>query len=143
MTMSPYPAKLTSEAEGGYTVTFRDLGEAIAYGEDEAEALERAGEVLADALSYYAEKGDPFPKASAPKRGEKLVFLPVIIQAKLALWARMGELRLSKVELAARLGIDEKAVRRMLRLDYGSGVDKIEAALAALGRRSVFSVSAV
>ncbi len=39
--------------------------------------------------------------------------------------------------------VDEKAVRRMLRLDYGSGVDKIEAALAALGRRSVFSVSAV
>lgn len=143
MTMSPYPGRLKPEAEGGCTVTFRDLGEAIAYGESEAEALERGAEVLADALSYYAEKGNSFPNASAPKRGEKLVFLPVIIQAKLALWARMGELRLSKVELAARLGVDEKAVRRMLRLDYGSGVDKIEAALAALGRRSVFSVSAV
>jgi antitoxin HicB len=141
--MSPYPARLNAEPEGGYTVLFRDLGEAIAFGESEAEAMERAEEVLADALSYYAEEGRAFPNASAPKRGEKLVFLPVIIQAKLALWARMGELGLSKVELAARLGIDEKAVRRMLRLDYQSGVDKIEAALAALGRRSVFSVSAV
>ena len=143
MIMSPYPAKLTAEPEGGLTVTFRDLGEAIAFGESEDEAIERAGEVLADALSYYAEDGKAFPKASAPKRGEKLVFLPVIIQAKLALWARMGELGLSKVELAARLGVDEKAVRRLLRLDYQSGVDKIEAALAVLGQRSVFSVSAV
>lgn len=141
--MSPYPAKLIAEPEGGFTVTFRDLGEAIAFGESEDEAIERAGEVLADALSYYAEEGKAFPSASAPKRGEKLVFLPVVIQAKLALWARMGELGLNKVELAARLGIDEKAVRRMLRLDYQSGVDKIEAALAVLGRRSVFSVSAV
>ena len=141
--MSPYPAKLKPEPEGGYIVTFRDLGEAMAYGESTDEALESAGEVLADALSYYAEKGASFPKASAPKRGEKLVFLPVIIQAKLALWARMGELSLSKVELAARLGVDEKAVRRILRLDYGSGVDKIEAALVVLGQRSFFSVSAV
>lgn len=143
MIMSPYPAKLTAEPEGGFTVTFRDLGEAITFGESEDEAIERAGEVLADALSYYAEDGQAFPNASAPKRGEKLVFLPVIIQAKLALWARMGELGLSKVELAARLGVDEKAVRRLLRLDYQSGVDKIEAALAVLGQRSVFSVSAV
>ncbi|NJO36450.1 MAG: type II toxin-antitoxin system HicB family antitoxin [Rhizobiales bacterium] len=141
--MSPYPAKLSPEAEGGYAVTFRDLGEAVAFGESEEEAIDKAGEVLADVLSYYAEDGKAFPDASAPKRGEKLVFLPVIIQAKLALWARMGELGLTKVELAARLGIDEKAARRMLRLDYHSGVDKIEAAPTMLGRRSVFSVSAV
>lgn len=143
MTMSPYPARLMSESEGGYTIIFRDLGEATAYGESEGEALERAGQVLADALSYYAKKGEIFPRSSTPKRGEKLIFLPVIIQAKLALWARMGELGLSKVELAERLGVDEKAVRRMLRLDYGSGVDKIEAALAVLGRRAVLSVGPV
>lgn len=139
--MPPYPAKLILESDGGYTVIFRDIGEATAYGESEEEALERAGQVLADALSYYAKKGAPFPRSSTPKQSEKLVFLPIIIQAKLALWARMGELGLSKVEVAVRLDVDEKAVRRMLRLDYGSGVDKIEAALAVLERRAVFSVS--
>ena len=94
--MSPYPAKLSPEPEGGYTVTFRDLGEAIAFGENEEEAVDRAGEVLADALSYYAEKGRAFPNASAPKRGEKLVFLPVIIQAKLALLGADGGIGLEQ-----------------------------------------------
>lgn len=137
MAIGPYPAHFdpADAPDVGYTVTFRDVPHGVTEGDDEAEALAMAQDLLACMLSDYAEQGKPFPKASAPKRGERLVFLPSLIQAKLALWARMGELGINKADLAEKLGIDHKAVRRLLKLDHNSRIENIEAALAALGKR--------
>jgi antitoxin HicB len=137
MAIGPYPAVLDS-AEGddaGYTVTFRDLPEAITEGDTEEQALRMAEDVLASALSYYAEQGKALPRPSAPKRGDRLVFLPTLIQAKLALWIRMGELGMTKADLADRLGVDHKAARRLMKLDHGSRIENVDAALNALGKR--------
>ncbi len=130
-----YPAHFQSEPEGGHTVTFRDVPEAITCGDTVEDALRVAADALASALSFYAEDGKALPKASAPKPGERLVFVSALIQAKLALIARMAELGLSNVELAERLGVDEKAVRRLVNLNHESKLSKIETALALLGRR--------
>ena len=122
MAIGPYPAVFEA-AEGdevGYTVTFRDLPEAITEGDTEEDALRMAEDVLASALSYYAEQGKPLPRPSEPKRGERLVFLPTLIQAKLALWIRMGELGMTKADLADKLGVDYKAARRLMKLDKRS-----------------------
>lgn len=134
--MVAYAAKFDPEEDGGaINVTFRDIPEAVTYGADEREAVEMAEDVLASALSYYAERGEPFPQASAPKRGERLIFLPALIEAKLGLWVRMGEMGLSKADLATKLGVDHKIVRRLLKFDHNSRIEAIEAALAVLGKR--------
>ena len=49
----------------------------------------------------------------------------------------------TRVALAARLGIDEKAVRRMLDPRHRSSANRIHQALRALGRELVLETRAV
>ena len=62
------------------------------------------------------------------------------IKAALALALR--ENRLSRVTLAQRLGVDEKAVRRMLDPRRRTAVHRIEAALRMLGQELVIETRA-
>ena len=54
--------------------------------------------------------------------------------AKAALYVAMREAGVSKMELARRLGVDEKEVRRMLDPGHGSKLPRIAEAIEALGR---------
>jgi antitoxin HicB len=137
-----YPAHLQPEPEGGYTVTFRDVPPAITCGGTLDEALARAQSALISGLSFWADEGRALPPASAPKRGEHLVFVPALDQAKLALIARMAELGIGNAELARRLGVTEAVVRRLVNFNHRSRIDGVEAALAALGRRVALSIEA-
>jgi antitoxin HicB len=47
----------------------------------------------------------------------------------------LREQNVSVEDLAARLGIAEPAVRRLLDLDHRSHIDQVEAALRCLGKR--------
>ena len=44
--MRPFPATLTPDPDGGFTVTFRDVPEAITEGDTREEALLRAEDAL-------------------------------------------------------------------------------------------------
>ena len=54
----------------------------------------------------------------------------------------MSEAGITKVQLAKRLGVDEKEVRRLLDPHYGSKLPRIAQAIAALGRRLVIGLEA-
>ncbi|MEZ5935841.1 MAG: type II toxin-antitoxin system HicB family antitoxin [Alphaproteobacteria bacterium] len=129
-----YAAKLDPEDEGGFTVTFRDI-HGVTYGETQERALEQAVDCLITALSMFADEGKDLPPATAPKRGEHLVFVPALYQAKLELIKRMAETKTSNTKLAEMLGCSEAAVRRMVNLNHESKISRIEAALGALGKR--------
>ena len=43
--------------------------------------------------------------------------------------------RITRTDLARRLGLHANAVRRLLDLDHRSHIDQLDRALAALGRR--------
>ena len=60
-----YPATLFPEPEGGFTVTFRDLPEAVTYGVDEGEARTMAVDVLELAIAELMARGEDIPTASA------------------------------------------------------------------------------
>ncbi|MDA8050846.1 MAG: type II toxin-antitoxin system HicB family antitoxin [Rhodospirillales bacterium] len=128
-----YPAAIVEEPEG-FTVTFPDVPEAITAGATRAEALERACDVLVTALSFYVGEEKPLPRPSAA-HGRPVVFVPVLEAAKLALHDAMLAARLSNVELARRMGRDEKAIRRLRDLLHASHIEDLEAALRMLGRR--------
>ena len=66
--MRAYPATLTPDPDGGFTVTFRDVPEAITEGDTRDEALMRAEDALESALAMYIAAKEPLPKASAAKR---------------------------------------------------------------------------
>jgi antitoxin HicB len=65
----------------------------------------------------------------------QVVPVPAQTAVKAALYLALRETGLSKVELAARLGCDEKEVRRLLDPRHPSKLPRLQAALAALGKR--------
>lgn len=62
--------------------------------------------------------------------------------AKAVLYVAMKDAGISKVQLAKRLGVDEKEVRRLLDPRYGSKLLCIDQAVEALGRRLVIGLEA-
>jgi antitoxin HicB len=129
-----YPFTLEPQAEGGFTVTFPDVPEAITEGETAGQAKERAEDALVTALSFYTDGGKPLPSPSIA-HGRSVAVVPPLVAAKLALHDAMLEAGLSNVELARRLDIDEKAVRRLRDPLHRSHIGQVEAALRQLGKR--------
>ena len=129
-----YRATLTPERGGGFTVTFPDVPEAITYGTEEREAMEMASKVLELAIVARMERGEDLSSERSATLGDLLVPLRPLLGAKAALYDALSRGKISKSELARRLGVDEAIVRRMLDPSRATRVDSLAAALAALGQ---------
>ncbi|HSS76299.1 MAG TPA: type II toxin-antitoxin system HicB family antitoxin [Thermoanaerobaculia bacterium] len=129
-----YPVTLTpDETDGGFVVTFKDLPEAITQGETVEDALVEAADALEEAIAGRIQRGDPIPEPS-PAATLTKVPVPAQTAAKAALYLALRETGLTKSELAARLGCDEKEVRRLLDPRHSSKLPRIQKALAILGK---------
>jgi antitoxin HicB len=115
-------------------VTFPDVPEAITDGDTEAEVAMMAEDALVTALSFYTDDGRPLPRPSVA-HGRPMARVPPLVAAKLALHEAMLAAGISNVELGRRIGLDEKAVRRLRDPLYRSHIGGVETALRALGRR--------
>ena len=129
-----YPYELRPQPEGGFTITFPDLPEAITQGESEEDAAAMAEDALVTALSFYTDGGERLPPPS-PARGRPLAYVPPLVAAKLALHDAMLIARVSNVALARQLGTDEKTVRRLRDPLHQSRINQVDAALRLLGKR--------
>ena len=131
-----YPYDLTPQPEGGFTVTFPDVPEAVTQGEDEDEdeAAAMAEDALVTALSFYTDNAERLPRPS-PARGRPLAYVPPLVAAKLALHDAMLTAEVSNVALARQLGTDEKTVRRLRDPLHQSRINQVDAALRVLGKR--------
>lgn len=138
-----FPVLLTTAGEGGFVVTCRDLPQLITQGEDQADALPQAVDAIDEVFATYMIEGIDFPEPSRLRRREQLVAPPAETLAKAALYVAMREAGISKTQLAKRLGVDEKEVRRLLDPRYGSKLPRIAQAISALGRRLVVSLDTV
>jgi len=135
-----YPVLLTPAEEGGYVVTCRDLPQLVTQGETAQDALEQASDAMDEVFAAYLIDGIDFPAPSKPRRREHLVCPPAETVAKAALFVAMRQAGISKVQLARRLGVDEKEVRRLLDPHYGSKLPRIAKAINLLGQRLVIGV---
>jgi antitoxin HicB len=141
MFTATYPAALLPEERGsGFHVRFRDLPEALTGGNDWEDTLAQAADCLAEAIAGRIARGDAIPRPSRPKRGEHLISVPLYLAPKLALCLAMREQGLRNTELARQLGVSETVVRRMLDPKHDTKPGRIQAALAALGKRIVVTV---
>lgn len=139
-----YPVSLTQEkVEGGFVVRFIDLPEAITQGENVDDALLEAADCLEEAIANRIAMGLTIPNASTTKKGQYSVPLPAQMAAKAALYIAIQEIGISKVELARKLGCDEKEVRRLLDPHHSSKIPRIEAALSIMGKQLIVGVQTV
>ncbi len=138
--MLAYPAIFAPEPEGGFTVTFRDVPEAITWGQTVEEAMSMAVDALETALSTYVDDRKDLPRPSAAKRRERLVPLSALGMAKAALYTTMREQKVGKAALARRLDRHLPQIDRLLDFCHASKLEQIELALTALGKRLVVDI---
>ena len=135
-----YPVRFKRAAEGGYVVTCRDLPALITQGEDRSDAHAQAVDAMDEVFATMMKLDRPFPAPSEARRGERLISPPMETAAKAALYSTLREARISKVQLATLLGIDEKEVRRLLDPHYHSKLPRIAEAISLLGKRLVITL---
>jgi antitoxin HicB len=138
-----YPVQFKRAAEGGYVVTCRDLPALVTQGEDKSDALAQAIDAMDEVFSTLMKLDRPFPAPSEARRGERLISPPVETVAKAALYSTLRDARVTKVQLAKWLGIDEKEVRRLLDPHYHSKLPRIAEAISLLGKRLVIGLESV
>ncbi len=134
-----YPICLEADTNETLMVTFPDVPEAVTFGEDEAEARNRAVAALVAMFSAYMDDRQPIPMPT-PLKGRQGVTLPVGIAAKILLWNAMIDAGLRKADLARKLKVSPTLVDRLLSLSHPSRIEQVEAALATLGKQLVVGI---
>lgn len=131
--MFKFPAQFAPDPDGGYTVTFRDIPEAITQGDDLEDAKAMAVDALVTAIDFYFEENRSVPSPSQLQADEVLVELPPSISAKVTLLNVIIEKKRRPVDLAKTMGIKPQEVTRILDLHHTTKIDTLAAAFEALG----------
>ena len=126
-----YPAKLR-ELPDAVLVSFPDVPEALTEGATVEDALHEATDCLVAALGGYVRGGRSIPEPS-DRPNAPLVKLPDSVAAKVVLYQTMLGQRVDKTALAARIGLTESGLERLVDLDHRSSVGQVEDALHELG----------
>lgn len=129
--MLRYPIELTPDDNGTYLVTCPDLPEVTTFGEDVASAAAHAADAIEEALAGRAAAGRDIPEPSAP--GPHSAAVGTQVELKLLLHRRLRAAGLSRADLQRRLGWQRESVDRLFRFDHASRLDRVDAALRALG----------
>ena len=126
--------------EGTQLVTSPDFPELKTFGEDRDEALARAIDALEEAVAARIHDRRDIPM---PAPGAVCVSLPTLTAVKVLLYQGMRDQNIGKAELARRLGWHLPQVDRVLDVNHHSRLDRMDAALGAIGLRlEVTSVAA-
>ncbi len=130
-----FPAKFSRDRkEGGFIISFRDIPEAITEAETIEDCFVEAADCLEEAIAGRIDDRLDIPKPSKSRRSEHLISVPAHTAIKAALYLAMLEKEVNKSELARRLNVDVKEVRRMLNPHHGTKLPTMEQALEALGK---------
>ena len=130
-----YPARFEAAEEGGVVISFRDIPEALTQGDTLEEAIDLAQDALVTAIEFYFEDERPIPAPSKAKKGEELIELPIVAQAKVLLLNEMLAQNVTPAEIARRLHTSPQSVNRLVKLGHPTKIETIGDALQTLGKR--------
>src|SRR5580658_9243641 len=115
-----YPAEIRKHMDGDYVARFPGLEGALTGGATLEEAEAEAADCLGSWLARAMVDRRPVPAPAKPRRGHRMIPVPLWIAPKLALYQAMHRMDLSNSELGRRLGVGETVVRRMLDPDHAT-----------------------
>lgn len=130
-----YSCTITRDEDKFYLVKFPDLVGAATDAMTREEALAEADDCLAEAVAGYLVRRQRVPEP-AYTNGDAFVALDPLLAAKAALNNIMLDAGVSRTELAARLDVDEKIVRRLLDPKHQSHIRAVLHAAALLGLKA-------
>ena len=132
--MLTYPIEFTPDDNDTFLVTCPDLPEVTTFGEDEGDAILRAGDAIEEALAARIFDRSDIPEPSEAN-DRTVVSLPAQTAMKVALYKSMREAGLRKADLARKLQAHGPQIDRLFDLRHASRLDQMEAAFNALGKR--------
>jgi antitoxin HicB len=138
--MQGYPVYLRKDGKF-ITVSFPDIPEAHTFGDNREHALAMAKEALELAIEFYFDDQRPVPLPSRPRRGQAVVNLSPSVAAKVLLLNEMLRQKVRPSELARRIGTTKQEVNRLTNLRHPTKIDRIDAALQALGKRLIIKAA--
>ena len=130
-----YPCDIVGNAADGdgFVATFPDVPGAITGSFTFQETLILAEDCLVAALGAYIDRQRDLPIPSPMQDGQELLTVQPVIAAQLDLYTAMRKQNISRADLAERLGISVAKASKLLRLDYGTPISRIDKALHTLG----------
>jgi antitoxin HicB len=135
-----FGARIESDPDGGFLVTFPDVPEAITGGDTLAEARANAVESLGLALRGILVLGGPLPLACTSGSDLELVAVAPETALKLAVVEAFRASGMSKSEFGRRLGKTENEARRILDPDHPTKLAALDTALKLLGKQVFVSI---
>lgn len=154
-----YMVILSPDDNGTVLVTCPDLPEVATFGEDAEDALQRAADAVEEALAARIARREDVPPPSVkpahiaklgrrkirlpipPESDLRPIHLPPLITAKVELYRSARDQRVSKAELARRLGWHGPQIDRLFDLNHRSTIEHLDQALRAIGKRLEVSVA--
>ena len=116
-----------------YVVAVRNVPQIVTSGYTYAEAQELAKNALVCLIQSYMKRGLPLPVAGDAEQGDIAINLPAPLAAKMVIYSAWLDAKISKTELAKRMGRSETEIRRLLDPKYGTKIDQLAEAAKALG----------
>lgn len=135
--MIAYPVTLTPDDNGTFLVASPDFPELTSFGDTVEDSLDRARGALLEAIEARIHDREPIPPPSA---GKHMVTLPAQAAIKVLLYQAIEAQGIRKSELARRMNIPRQEVDRLLDLNHGTALPKMELAFAVLGKQLRLSV---
>ena len=129
--MLSYPIELADD-DGTVLATSRDFPELTTFGDDRDEAMARAVDALEEAIAARIHRREDIP---VPSPGDNCATLPTLTAIKVMLYQGMRETGMGKAQLARKLGWHLPQIDRVLDVNHRSRLDRMDAALRAIGRR--------
>ena len=129
--MLSYAVKLEENVDT-VLVTSVDFPELTTFGDDRDEALARAVDALEEAIAARIAARENLPD---PSPGDVCVAVSTLTAIKAMLYQAMRDQGIGKAELARRLGWHLPQVDRVLDVNHKSRLDRLDAALNAVGCR--------
>lgn len=129
-----YPAHIVLNTESDiYSISFRDIPEALSQGMSLNEAKTMAVDALSTGFQFYFEDFRKIPFPSAAEKDEVLINVPLALWAKVLLLNKMLDLNISKSELARRLNITRQQVQRIFDAGQNTKIETVHKALGVIG----------
>ncbi len=136
-----YAAQFSPDIDdGGFVITFRDLPEAISQGDTVEDCVIEAADCLEEAIAARIDDQLDIPVPTESQGDEYDIPVPLQTAMKAALYIAMKEENISNVELASRLSVNEKEIRRILDPHHGSKLPNMQRALSALNKQAELSI---
>lgn len=133
--MYDYAIRFEQDDTPGLAVSCRDLPQFHSCGDDEEHALREALDGIETTLSIYVDERKAIPEATPPREGERVVHLPAVTVAKIALWNAMMERDMRKADLRRLLDVAQVQSDRLVDFLHTSKMEQLEDALHKLDVR--------